>query len=39
MIPAFSAPLALVFHGLSLRQLMRASRHEPRSTASLAPAH
>jgi hypothetical protein len=36
MIPAFSAPLSLDFHALSLRQLMRAIRRESRPAALLA---
>jgi hypothetical protein len=36
MIPAFSAPLSLDFHALSLRQLMRASRRESQPAALLA---
>jgi hypothetical protein len=36
MIPAFSAPLSLAVHGLSLRQLARASRQESRPAAVLA---
>jgi len=37
MIPAFSAPLSLIFHGLSLRQLARAIKCESRMSAP-APA-
>jgi hypothetical protein len=33
MVPAFSAPLSLIFHGLSLRQLARAIRRESRLAA------
>jgi len=29
MIPAFSAPLSLIFHGLSLRQLARSGARQP----------
>ena len=36
MIPAFSAPLSLALHGLSLRQLARASRQESGPAAALA---
>jgi hypothetical protein len=36
MVPAFSAPLSLDFHALSLRQLGRAIRRETRSAALLA---
>jgi hypothetical protein len=33
MVPAFSAPLSLIFHGLSLRQLGRATKRESRLVA------
>jgi len=36
IIPAFAAPLSLIFHGLSLRQLVRAMRREGRPAALLA---
>jgi hypothetical protein len=41
MIPAFSAPLSLIFHGLSLRQLARAIRdaRQPIAAPSAALAH
>ena len=39
MIPAFTAPLSLVLHGLSLRQLLRAPRRESPPAAVLAQAH
>jgi hypothetical protein len=37
MVPAFAAPLSLIFHGLSLRQLARALKRESRLAAP-APA-
>jgi len=39
MIPAFAAPLSLVLHGLSLRQLLRGTRRESPPAAVLAQAH